>query len=381
MTRQKAVLYLMPNGFYYFGEQFTSVLSMAIPPEVLSDLEVKDVEKFSSLIQTFVSSYKLAPSSIAIVLSPWMVFEEDIESLAQESVQKKDNLLISPAVNHATELQEGVNQDVAHFLSLVPFENILSRVFPTQKGVKVIAANQDVVRVLGETFFQFGSEVSIVVPYFAIPGLSFEANGFPMEYASLALSKFESLKQFTILNHSVAKIKEEPARQDQEEKQSPQKKDSKRLFALVGLFVFLILALIVTYFTLGVSQTPTPTPAASASDSIAKPAEVAPSVDTSIATAEAALSPDIVVGVYSQLGQEKEVETVKNKLTEIGVDNLVENISTASPSRTTILFSKNIPLSERETLVAKLSEIISDILIQETEADDLVVRIVLSASN
>lgn len=375
MTRQKAVLYLLPNGFYYFQEQLSSVLSVAIPKEVLSDLEVKDVEKFSALLQTFVSSYKLSPSSIAIILSPWMVFEEDIQaSPATDASVKKDNFLVTPVVNHTSELQEGVSQDVEHFLSLVPFENVLSRVFPAQKGVKVIAANEDVVRILGETFFQFGSEISSVVPYFAIPGLSFETSGFSIEYASLALSRFESLKQFTLLNQAVAKPKEESA--SVAEKPISQKKESKRLFVLIGLFVILIGALIVVYFTLGTSQAPSPTPPVSANDSISpQPVEVAVSP---VATTAAALSPDVVIGIYSQAGQEQEVVVVKNKLRELGENAIVENIATASPNKTTILFSKNIPLSTREIVVAKLSEIIADFLTQETETEDLVVRIVLS---
>lgn len=359
MAKQKAVLYIVPNGFYYFQDQFTAVLSVAFPTDIFSDLEIRDQEKFSSLIEIFISSYKLSAASYILILSPWMVFEKDIVADAQQAAGLVDSVLV---------------ENIQRFLSLVPFENVASRVFPTPQGIRVVAINEDIVKNVVDPFSRIGSDVVAVVPYFALSGLSSETNGFPLEYALSSLGEFESLKQFNIASAPVIKPKQEISNVTDQDSKEPQKKSNRRLIFLIGTFVILIGILAVVYLTLGTPQNQ-PVQALIISPSISQASTNISPVATS--STNAVSVSDISVAVYGQEDQGAQIASISSILQNLGVTSITEIIATVSPAKTTILFAKNIPLEQREVFITKLSEIFFGVVTTETETQDSVVRIVL----
>lgn len=217
-NRKQILLYLDRGGFYFYEMGQSNIVSMGFLPTSVRDLDVIDVISLESQIKTFVESTKLAPGEITIVISPNIIFEKDI------------------LITEVEKQKEAVDK----FLETIPFESVASTIIPIEKGVKVIGINEELYLSIKNGFEKLGSSVESVLPYHSLGTDMFLLNNFTTDNASILLKKVDRLKQFSLLQDKL----KTPISLDINSQGKPlPKKNSIRLYAMIGVFAVLFVIL------------------------------------------------------------------------------------------------------------------------------------------
>lgn len=219
-----SVFYVEAGKAWFYNAGISSPMLLEFPPDVFSNMEVVDRKKMEALIQSFLESYKIAPSSLVIILSPNVTFEKDLSSGATE----------------APEIQK--------FLDFVPFEEPVHKEFDFSGKKKIVAANKELLDVLEKSFRlrQFNVNGAYPLSFFQIlipslkESLNFEA----------ILTKLDDLKDYNFLKTSgiINKLPAEGAQKN------------KRLYVLLAVFGVLVLALVIIAYSTFSQAPSSPTP-------------------------------------------------------------------------------------------------------------------------
>lgn len=218
-----ALLYLDKNGFYFFEEGLPNVVSAAFTEDAVRVMDVINSAILLTQIKTFTEQYKLIPAAITIVLSPNVVFEKDIVGLSYDE-------------------QENT---VKAFVDTVPFESVLYRSYPIEKGVKVICCNEDLFQELKNAFEKASFNIESVVPYQLLGVDQTLIKNLTADTASQFLKRADHLKQFTILTTEKEKQQTQttPASSTPAAATAPVKKVNVRLYGMIGIFAVLFIIL------------------------------------------------------------------------------------------------------------------------------------------
>ncbi len=218
--KQPAFIYLDKNGFYFFENGMTQVISLAFLATSVKDMDVINGGSMMSQVKGFIDQYKITPAAITVILSPNITFEKDFVDLAQE----------------AQEIE------VTKFLETVPFDSVLSKNYPIDKGIKVIGCNEDLYIELKISFEKNGFSVDNVVPYQLLGQDQTYIRNLTPDNASQLVKRLLHLKQVTML--TVEKEKFQPVETSSDKKADAKpKKNSVRLFGMIGVFAVLFIIL------------------------------------------------------------------------------------------------------------------------------------------
>jgi len=208
---KQSILYIEQNRGIFYNLENPSMLQLDFPSDVVKDLDLVNKEKLYALIQAFVETYHILPTSITLVLSPNITFDKDIALDASES-------------------------EVQAFTDLVPFQAVVSHIFSLGEKKKIVTANKELIDTIQRGFQKVHCDITAVLPYSIIQEVIPElANNFDL---SLMLSKDESLKQYSMLETQQIKQISITGLQPK------QKTDSKRLFVLLGVFGILLIIMV-----------------------------------------------------------------------------------------------------------------------------------------
>lgn len=127
-----------------------NVLKLDIPETVVRDVDILDKTGFDGLVDSFIKSKKLDPGRLWIILSDDICFSQDI---SDSDPAKLEN-------------------DIRDFLETIPFDQIISKRFKAQTGVRVIATNLELVEAIIEIFDRNGFSTEVVTPTAIFPGYS-----------------------------------------------------------------------------------------------------------------------------------------------------------------------------------------------------------------
>ncbi len=224
--KQPALLYLDKNGFYFFEEGLTSVISLAFSETAIRDMEVINAAQLMSQIKTFIDQYQLTPAIITLVLSPNVVFEKDITGLSRDTQEEM----------------------IKSFIDTIPFESVLTKSFPIDKGVKVIGFNDDLYMELKNSFEKNQFIIENVLPYQLLGADQALIKNLTADNASQFIKRSYHLKQYTLTTVE----KEKTVTQSQQPTMSAEKpkKTNVRLFAMIGIFALLFIVLGYMLFTM-----------------------------------------------------------------------------------------------------------------------------------
>ncbi len=219
--KQSALLYLDKLGFYYYQEGLLNVVSLGFLETSVKDMDVINGASIKNQIKAFIDQYQITPASVTIILSPNVTFEKDLVGFGKEEE----------------------TEQVKKFVDTIPFESVLSKVFPIANGVKVVGCNDDLYTELKMGFENNKFTVTSIVPYQLLGNDQALIQNLTIENAAQLLKRLDRLKQFSL----VAEQKDKPAistssTQTNTITEKP-KSNKPRLYAMAGIFVVLFIIL------------------------------------------------------------------------------------------------------------------------------------------
>jgi len=216
-NKTNAIFYLDLNtGFYYAGIQ--PMLTLAFPPDTISDQEVLSREKLTNLVAAFVETNKIEPSNLVIVFAPTLSYQKDYEG--------------------SIPLTEKDNQDIRDFFEIVPFENVASKTYKLGKKTIALAVNKDILDSLKEAFEKWKFTVIAAVPYAVISEIIPElAQNVDFD---LMFSRFDPMRQYNMIDSAQPQSPGRALAPGETEKP----KNNTRTFALLGVFGLLFAVLL-----------------------------------------------------------------------------------------------------------------------------------------
>lgn len=222
-----AILYLDKNGFYFFEDGLPSVVSLAFLATSVRDMDVINGASIMTQVKSFIEQYKIPPGIINIIVSPNITFEKDFVDLTPEALEEKTK----------------------NFVDTIPFESVMSKKYPIDKGAKVIGWNEELYLELKMSFEKNSFIVDQVIPYQLLGTDQALIQNFNQENAVQLLRRIDHLKQFTML--TIQKEKPQVTQNSNDKKSTKPKQSKTRLYVMGG--IFLILFIILGYMLLNQS--------------------------------------------------------------------------------------------------------------------------------
>lgn len=168
------IFFIDGNKAFYFEQSLGSPISMEIPPDVFSDLELIDRKKIDLVIKKFITTNKLGPKNITILLSTQVTYDKDFPRGSIE-----------------------VEKNIEEFLELVPFESVISKKALFAGKIKVIAANKEFCDAVKSVFISSGFVISGIYPLSLCLELAPELQS-SMDL-NLVINKVPELKDFNLM--------------------------------------------------------------------------------------------------------------------------------------------------------------------------------------
>lgn len=366
------ILFIDRNGFSVFQDALSNFPRFNFTPDIVANLDVVNREQFVSLIATFIQINKIIPSSLTVILSDTVIYTKALVNATQSTVQ-------NPASQNPSSIPSNVNdehkEEIQNFLEDIPFEEVLAKVVKINQVSSIVAVNKDLVMTIADVFINKGSAVEAIVPSFMYgPNVSF-ATGLTQNNIRVIQEESGVLKTGNLLTDQQTIISPQSLEIERIEKEK--KPQNLSLYLLVGVFVTLLVILTVVYFNLGASKTPpvsskiTPT--------------VPPTSGPTVVQTQASAIPIDLKSVIIKIIQNSEsgevAASIKNKLLEIGFQDIVNEVSQAKLSeRSSVIFSKTVPADVRERAFVEIKKILPDISILESQDPNLTITILIGKS-
>ncbi|HYM65621.1 MAG TPA: hypothetical protein VES68_04055 [Candidatus Sulfotelmatobacter sp.] len=221
VKRQLAVVYFDVNKILFYGKDTKKNLELDLPTDVVSDLEVVAKDKFDQLIDTFfqTDTLKNVAFDVILVFSQGVSFEKDF-------------------TDDTTKVKY---EETQKFLDMVPFEDILSNSFKINKKTKVVAVNKGLFDMLHLALERNRAYVVLVLSASVLLETNPElANNLDL---GIIATKFEALKQYGLVEINQGGLALE------KKNSIGIKKKDVRLYALLGVFVLLLVVLLFLIYT------------------------------------------------------------------------------------------------------------------------------------
>jgi hypothetical protein len=349
-AKQKAILYLDKTQFYFYLGALPDVIKYDYPNAIISDIEVIDKPQLTKQLNAFIEQYKIPASNILILLSKNVVFTKDLPDMQLNLHQ----------------------QEINTFLDNIPFELMYNRTYRMKKGAKMVVANRDLCQEIYRPFEARDSNIDIISPIVVAEAEEkiVEA-GFNIQTAKLLLTKYDSFKQYNMLNSTNDSFSTPVTEQTVaplKPPSTPVTKATKETMILGGVFGVLVIVLIIVVFvfanpfTSNKPEQPATTPAPVAN------APAVPPTATPLPPTSTPAPLDVSkykIQVLNGSGVSGRAETVRKQLSDAGFTNIKTGNSTSTNSKTLILFSSKLDTSVREMILSTVDKVASDSAVQE----------------
>jgi hypothetical protein len=253
MSGRAGVIYIQRDKFQIYSPLMASVLEFRFVPEMIRDLDVINKELLEGVLKIFIEQNKIPVGNLVVFLADNVAFVKDFKLPDTSSSDQKSGE--EGSVDKAKKAM--LEKEVKDYIELTPFEEVASKRFVIENGVRVFITNKDLYLSIKEAFEKEGFAVDMVIPGLLLGNNISAQPTLTPQIAEFVLQHVSTLKQNNLLVKDIVQeeFKEEPEKEEnnfdvKEEKVKP--KTNKRLFLLIGVFALLIIALVVVYFTVGV---------------------------------------------------------------------------------------------------------------------------------
>lgn len=377
-TQRSGIIFLHRDSFQVYSPYLASIIEFRFVPEIIRDLDVVNKDLLENLIKLFITNGKIPPGNMMIVIADNAAFIKDFVSPPPQPGQPP-----TPPPNVSDELKVQADKFIEH----VPFENVVSKTFPWNNGIRAFAVNQELYEDIKNAFEKNGFTVDMVIPGFLLGNISASPT-IDAGLASTLPDKIAGLRQNNLLTRVLPEESEPQesssgGEQGQEiedhkpkvEMRMPQGKDKKRLFMMIGVFAVLIIILIIVYFQ---SLTPPPPPTNSTIQqqpvSAVQPATTSnlPTTPVAQTVATAAPSPqaakDLTVQIISIPASVRSAQTLKARLDLLGFKSVqIQNQPATGASKSTLTFAGNPESTIKTTVTDEVRKIAADVTVQENK--------------
>lgn len=168
------VFFVDGNKSFYFEQSLSGPISLEIPADIFTDLELINRKKLETLLKNFIITQKLGPKNIIILLSTQLTYDKDFPRGSIE-----------------------VEKNIEEFLELVPFEQVISKKALFAGRTKVIAANKEFCDAIKATFINSGFIVGGIYPLSLCLELAPELQS-SMDL-NLVINKVPDLRDFNLM--------------------------------------------------------------------------------------------------------------------------------------------------------------------------------------
>jgi len=382
------ILFIDRFGFSVYQDTLVGIPKFNFTPDLVANLDVINKEQFVTLIVTFMQINKIIPSSLAVILSDNVIFVKDLVAPVQKTVPTQ-------GLKEDSGDDKDNKDEVQNFLEDIPFEEVLAKVIKIGNTNRVVAVNKDLVMAIVDAFTSNKSVVEAITPSFIFGQNANFTAGLTLNNARIVLEDIETLKLGNLLTDQEKIVFPQNLESKPESPLADIKPDltngaktpqSLRQYILIGVFITLLIILAVVYLNLGVSQTPSKSSKAknTSIDVISVPT-LAPTSEpiltqTPIATSSVDLK--TVKIKIMQSSEQNEIATgLKNAILDIGYQDIADEISeAATPEKSSISFSQNIPVDLRDNVITEVKKILPDISILENQNSDSTINISIGRS-
>lgn len=235
MTKTRTVIFIEKNRIQYIYNGV--LLTLDIPTDIIRDGEVIFADKLKELITSFISTNKIVPSDLVILLSDDLTFSTVIK--------------IEPGKTSEEQVQ--------NFIDLVPFEDVSYREFVTSTEVTIIAANHDFIQSIKIALIDLGFTVTFIISQFILAKQNI-ATTYSPQVAD------EIIKKFDVLQVSSLETEQEQIQTQQKLKEEKNfysmkiKPTTLILFGVFGILIIVIIVMLVINLRPQTPSTPPPTP-------------------------------------------------------------------------------------------------------------------------
>jgi hypothetical protein len=348
----RGVLYLQRDKFLLSIDSRVDILTYVFPPNMVSNLDILDTDGLKLNLNEFIRQNKIAMTSLVIVLSNAVIFEQDFKTEDEPKIPD--------------------------FLDNVPYETISIKKIPIQGGTKVLIGNATFYTLLADVFKQNGTVLDYVIPEKA---LGASIGSFNASTARLILTQFETLSQY--------KFVVDESTETQAEFKLPEKKKivvhKKNYTLLYTIPVFALLLLILLFMILQpiifkqktntvslASTIPTIIPATVAPTLL--PTAPLPSSSTSSAIVQPKLSSAHIIYDPSSAQKAEQLRTI---LTTLGVTNVQVTSSPSDITAPILLISAVLDPTEKKKVVDAVKSIIPTVVAEDSSSQPVDVTITL----
>src|SRR3989344_4619693 len=216
--KQTIVCYIDKNKALLYQDIDGSILQMDFPPDTISDQELIGREKLEHLMESFLETNKLEKGNILFIYAPDIAIEKDFPD----------------------ELAGNKNEEIQKFIDMLPFEEVLSKIYELNKKTKVVAINQEIYESIKNIFATKNFLVIGIIPSTVLQETVAELSA-NIDLAFIA-NKIYSLRQYSMVSSG------ELSNQNTKEK-SGLKKQNIKMYMLIIVFVILFFIFIILAIT------------------------------------------------------------------------------------------------------------------------------------
>ncbi len=365
-----AVIYLDTQYFDYYALHFQTPLRFTFTTDTVGHMDVLSIDKLIGQLTSFITNYKLPPSSILLILSDRMLFCKEINLIAPDSSEA---------------------EEVKLFLDMVPFEHVLSKVYRLDRKIIVAATNQDFIDVFTHAF-KVSSQIEVCVPTFLL-GKEFNLEkGLSKEYARLLIEKLNSIRMWTMpLDHdyievpvktSESKSHLDNTREEADRQSSDVQKSSKpnkiRMYAMLGVFFVLILVFVFIVVQQTIQNNRSDTLAKARAQAKLKqelqannisatvtPQTALPSGQPATAFTATAQEQALTVSVQYTTNYASQAAQIVTNLSNFGIRNVnSQQISSSSNKQNLVLVDDKLSAASRQRILSQIQQVEPNVILE-----------------
>lgn len=217
MTKNsKLIFYLNRQQLIVAGVQLITPLKLDFPVNIVTDIDIIDLESYERLITNFLAQSKIISSDVLLVISPEVYYQKNI-TLPVDPVERQNQINL--------------------FLETIPFKNLIYKDYSIGNQPQIIALNKNFYEPLVRIIEKNGINISAIIPFFVLEDLNLALTEYLPKEVKTIFQKFKQITIYSLITgQDIDKITSTQIRRPKE--------DNTRAYILLAVFCLLFVVLL-----------------------------------------------------------------------------------------------------------------------------------------